>query len=282
MNHPSRIWLLAIGGSIGLHLAAIAVVALWAAHRSTMSPMLQLRAGGVDGVRVTLVSFDDRTADSRQARAREDAARQAIEPRPVKPRPRSPAVRDNTPSLPQSNAMIGRFPPVAMPLLTTAEISAIEVVAQEAAASLRSTVQAASSSQMPEIETRQINSAEWLDAAMETADSAASESQAVTALPGGAIAGADHQPLPKATNRPPEYPFEARRRGESGTVVLRVVIEASGRVSGLVVDRSSGFARLDQSASEAVRRWRFEPASDRDGSPMRCEIRLPVEFLLRG
>ncbi len=55
----------------------------------------------------------------------------------------------------------------------------------------------------------------------------------------------------------PPYPAAARSRRLEGVVELRVSFDPDGRVISAVVVRSSGFAILDQSASDWVkRRWR--------------------------
>ncbi len=97
--------------------------------------------------------------------------------------------------------------------------------------------------------------------------------------PGGAP-GVLTGPAPAAGNPPPDYPAEARRKGQEGTVVLRVIIEPDGRVAGATVARSSGFELLDRAALDAARVWRFLPARDGDAA-VRCTADLPVEFVLR-
>lgn len=67
----------------------------------------------------------------------------------------------------------------------------------------------------------------------------------------------------KTTNRvEPVYPATSRRLGEEGTTRLRVMVDESGRPRDVQVQASSGFARLDQAAIEAVKRWRFVAATD--------------------
>ena len=67
----------------------------------------------------------------------------------------------------------------------------------------------------------------------------------------------------KTTNRvEPVYPATSRRLGEEGTTRLRVMVDESGRPRDVKVMTSSGFARLDQAAIEAVKRWRFVAATD--------------------
>jgi len=79
----------------------------------------------------------------------------------------------------------------------------------------------------------------------------------------GTAAGAvvPARPLAGASNPPPDYPRSARLRGEQGRVTLLVQVDATGRVTHAAVLGSSGHAALDQAAEDAVRRWRFEPAT---------------------
>jgi periplasmic protein TonB len=67
----------------------------------------------------------------------------------------------------------------------------------------------------------------------------------------------------KATQRvEPVYPSASRRGGEEGTVRLRVLVDERGRPRDVQLAQSSGFPRLDDAAMDAVRRWRFQAASD--------------------
>lgn len=85
-------------------------------------------------------------------------------------------------------------------------------------------------------------------------------------------------PSPLRAERPP-YPPAARLRGWEGDVLLRVRVDAAGVVSTVGVERSSGYAILDQAASRAVRSWLFRPA--RHGRrPVTVEVRVPVQFRL--
>ncbi len=56
----------------------------------------------------------------------------------------------------------------------------------------------------------------------------------------------------------PEYPEDARRRSEEGTVTCRLTIDRDGRVVEVQVLASSGSAALDRAAVRALKRWRFE------------------------
>jgi protein TonB len=78
---------------------------------------------------------------------------------------------------------------------------------------------------------------------------------------------------------PPRYPDLARRRGWQGTVLLVVKIDASGRVTDVAVEESSGYELLDAAAVGAVRRWRYKPAIGRNGPVATTELQ-PVTFRL--
>ena len=55
------------------------------------------------------------------------------------------------------------------------------------------------------------------------------------------------------------YPVASLRAHEQGIVALRVLVNSQGVPSQVRLARSSGFPRLDQSATEAVRHYRFSP-----------------------
>jgi protein TonB len=78
----------------------------------------------------------------------------------------------------------------------------------------------------------------------------------------------------------PSYPAAARRLGIEGTALLRVFVDAEGRVGDVVVKQSAGHPDLDRAAADAVRRWRFEPAR-RGADTVAMWVELPVAFHLR-
>lgn len=94
----------------------------------------------------------------------------------------------------------------------------------------------------------------------------------------------DRQPTIDASfrgNQPPVYPVIARRRGEQGTVILRVLITPDGRASDVELVRGSGSAHLDRSAIETIRQWRFVPAI-KGGRPAAAWYEWRWEFRLEG
>jgi TonB family protein len=76
----------------------------------------------------------------------------------------------------------------------------------------------------------------------------------------------------------PEYSEEARKAKYQGTVVLRVVIDASGRAINAEVVRSLGLG-LDEKAMEAVKKWKFRPGY-KDGKPVAVVAQIEVNFRL--
>lgn len=77
----------------------------------------------------------------------------------------------------------------------------------------------------------------------------------------------------------PRYPSQSRRLREQGVVVLRVVIDERGRACDIAIESSSGYARLDRAAQEAVASAAFRPYVE-DGAPRRAQVLIPIEFFL--
>ena len=93
-------------------------------------------------------------------------------------------------------------------------------------------------------------------------------------------AGAGERTLAKPNylrNPPPKYPAESRKLREEGLVLLKVSVTANGRAADVQLQRSSGFARLDDAALKAVRGWEFNPARA-GGTPVACAVEVPVRF----
>jgi TonB family protein len=80
-------------------------------------------------------------------------------------------------------------------------------------------------------------------------------------------------------NSPPLYPEIARVRGYEGIVLVSAEILPNGRVGKVKIRKSSGYAILDQSAIQAVKPWKFEPAK-KSGNPFTAWVELPIKFIL--
>ena len=80
------------------------------------------------------------------------------------------------------------------------------------------------------------------------------------------------------TERPdPPYPAMSVRLSEAGTVRCRLHVDATGSVTKVEIVRSSGFARLDESARKTLLTWRFAPATT-DGVAEATTLEHDVEF----
>jgi protein TonB len=100
--------------------------------------------------------------------------------------------------------------------------------------------------------------------------------------PAVAVAQPATPPVFKATylhNPPPHYPAVARRNGDQGTVMLKVLLNMEGAPVHVEVDKSSGSPPLDSAALDAVKTWRFAPAR-RGAQNIESWVRVPVVFRL--
>lgn len=79
--------------------------------------------------------------------------------------------------------------------------------------------------------------------------------------------------------RPP-YPSSARNASIEGTVYVKMLVNANGKVEEAFVSQSSGNAALDESAVKTVYKWRFSPAKDTFKEKVACYITIPVNFRL--
>lgn len=80
-------------------------------------------------------------------------------------------------------------------------------------------------------------------------------------------------------NPQPDYPRDAQRRGETGTVVLRVNVGADGSAGDVEFVQRSGSQALDRAAQQAVSKWTFRPAM-RGGVATASTVEVPVMFTL--
>jgi len=98
--------------------------------------------------------------------------------------------------------------------------------------------------------------------------------------PGGIyIAGIKGVTAPRVIYNPePGFSDEARKAKAQGRVVLLVVVGPDGHTHDLRVQSSLGMG-LDEKALEAVRTWRFLPAT-LNGQPVAAQIAVEVDFRL--
>lgn len=80
-------------------------------------------------------------------------------------------------------------------------------------------------------------------------------------------------------NPRPAYPYMAKSRGWTGKVLLRVRVSEDGAAESVDIERTSGHEVLDESAQDAVKKWRFAPAK-LGGRVVACTVVVPVDFNL--
>lgn len=77
----------------------------------------------------------------------------------------------------------------------------------------------------------------------------------------------------------PVYPPIAKRMGEEGKAILRVLVNDKGRPERVELQKSSGSARLDDAARQAVLRALFKPFIE-DGKAVPAFAIVPINFQL--
>ena len=90
----------------------------------------------------------------------------------------------------------------------------------------------------------------------------------------------DTLPSPAGTGlrESPVYPVDFKRRRVTGEAVIAFMVTANGRTEQIQIRRAThrGFG---DAAMEAVRQWRFNPAT-KDGKPVNVVMSLPIAFSL--
>ena len=77
----------------------------------------------------------------------------------------------------------------------------------------------------------------------------------------------------------PEYSEQARQKRYEGTVRLWCIVDVDGLLKDIRVQRSLGEG-LDQKAIEAVKKWKFRPATF-EGDPVPVMINIDLNFRMR-
>jgi protein TonB len=85
--------------------------------------------------------------------------------------------------------------------------------------------------------------------------------------------------IPEAISRPPpQYPFEMRRAGISGQVVVMFIVDANGDVRNAYA-ASSTQHDFEQNAVAAVAKWKFKPGR-KNGRNVNSYMQVPIVFSL--
>jgi protein TonB len=76
----------------------------------------------------------------------------------------------------------------------------------------------------------------------------------------------------------PDYPYELRRDGITGEVVVDFIVDSRGAVRNAVAARSTNHG-FDEAACKAVGRWKFRPGR-KDGHAVYVHMQVPIVFSL--
>ncbi len=104
-------------------------------------------------------------------------------------------------------------------------------------------------------------------------------SSAMIMPPAGSTSVRDNFPISDIHNPSPEYPEMAVFLGYQGTAIVRIKVSAKGLSKGVEILRSSGHKILDESAANALRKWRFTPSKQGD-APMADSVTISVIYIL--
>ncbi len=78
----------------------------------------------------------------------------------------------------------------------------------------------------------------------------------------------------------PKYPEEARKKGIQGVIKVEATVGKEGNViEAVAVDPLD--PELAQSAVEAVKQWKFKPATDKKGKPVQVKMTVSINFKLQ-
>ena len=93
----------------------------------------------------------------------------------------------------------------------------------------------------------------------------------------GGAGGADRDAVP-LVRIDPDYPMQARQRGQEGWVVLEFTISTAGTVKDVEVVASEPGTVFDRAAVQAVRKWKYNPKI-LDGKPVeRPGVKVRLDF----
>jgi protein TonB len=91
------------------------------------------------------------------------------------------------------------------------------------------------------------------------------------------ISKLDQVPSPRFQARP-QYPFEMRRMGISGDVLVDFIVDTNGDVRNAFAVHSSQ-REFEASAVQAVSKWKFRPGK-KNGHNVYTHMQVPIQFTL--
>jgi protein TonB len=88
----------------------------------------------------------------------------------------------------------------------------------------------------------------------------------------------DQRPEPRGVRANPVYPFEMKRAGIPGEVVLRFIVDTNGDVRDVEVI-SSTQREFESPAIQAVLKWKWK-AGRKGGKAVNTRMQIPINFNL--
>jgi protein TonB len=88
----------------------------------------------------------------------------------------------------------------------------------------------------------------------------------------------DRQPQERGVRARPNYPFEMRRAGIPGEVVLQFIVDTNGDVRDVTV-LSSSQREFEAEAIKAVLKWKYRPGQ-KGGKAVNVRMQIPIVFNL--
>lgn len=87
----------------------------------------------------------------------------------------------------------------------------------------------------------------------------------------------DQQPIAQVQVQP-QYPFEMRRAGITGEVIVDFIVDTNGNVQNAYALRSTQ-REFEQAAVQAVSKWKFRPGR-KGGRAVNTHMQVPIVFTL--
>ncbi len=91
-------------------------------------------------------------------------------------------------------------------------------------------------------------------------------------------ADVDQPPQPVSTMHP-IYPYRARRMGIEGRVIVRLLVNAAGKVAQVRIMSAAPEGVFEKTVKKTVPHWRFKPAI-KDGKPVETWVKMDIVFKL--
>jgi protein TonB len=91
------------------------------------------------------------------------------------------------------------------------------------------------------------------------------------------LASLDQSPVPRVRIAP-QFPFEMKRAGINGDVLVEFIVDTEGNVQNAYVVKSSQ-REFEQAALQAIAKWKFKPGR-KGGRPVNVRMQQPFGFTL--